>query len=138
MRKKQYLCPNFSNSFKKEVYMQKIQMVLVMSMALLMWACTDKNPAEDPTTTDTPTTDVTPAVVDTEDGNTEKPQRLANALAVEVILYSVAEDDQLSVAEELSGSAIVGGFDVFYPLRRTEDGIQSCTDGVAFCDVGIG
>ncbi len=44
--------------------MQKIQMVLVMSMALLMWACTDKNPAEDPTTTDTPTTDVTPADVD--------------------------------------------------------------------------
>ena len=39
-------------------------MVLVMSMALLMWACTDKNPAEDPTTTDTPTTDVTPADVD--------------------------------------------------------------------------
>lgn len=55
--------PNFK-LLKKEVYMQKIQMVLVMSMALLMWACSDKNPAEDPTTTDTPTTDVTPAEVD--------------------------------------------------------------------------
>lgn len=44
--------------------MMRIKMVLVMSMALLLWACKDKNPAEDPTTTDTPTTDVTPAEVD--------------------------------------------------------------------------
>ena len=45
----------------------RIKMVLVMSVALLLWACSDKNPAEDPTTTDTPTTDVTPAEVDTAD-----------------------------------------------------------------------
>ncbi len=41
----------------------------------------------------------TPAEEDTEDGNTEKPQRLANALAVEVVLHSVAEDDESAVTE---------------------------------------
>ncbi len=62
-KKSSTFAPNFK-LLKKEVYMMRIKMVLVMSMALLLWACKDKNPAEDPTTTDTPTTDVTPAEVD--------------------------------------------------------------------------